>query len=64
MNKPLTVARREFTENLVKLLNESKLPAFVTADILRQCVAELDNLAKQQYETEKAEYEKSLKESK
>lgn len=64
MNKPLTVARQEFAENIVELINNTRLPAFVMMDILKSCEAELTALSQRQYEQEKAEYEKSLEESK
>ena len=60
MTKPLTVARQEFAENIVELINNSGLPAFVALEILKSCEAELNTLAQKQYEQEKAEYEKSL----
>ena len=60
MNKPLTVARQEFAENIVELINNSGLPAFVALEILKSCEVELNTLAQKQYEQEKAEYEKSL----
>ena len=60
MNKPLTVARQEFAEHIVELINNSELPAFVALEILKSCEVELSALAQRQYEQEKAEYERSL----
>lgn len=62
MNKPITVARQEFSEALVKLVNESGLPAFV----MRQALAQMDNALSQleqaQLEKDKAEWESQQKE--
>lgn len=63
MNKPLTVARQEFAENIVELINNSQLPAFALLEILKSCEAELTVLSQKQYEQDKAEYEKSLGEN-
>ena len=60
ISKPITVARQEFAENIVELINNSGLPAFVALEILKSCEVELNTLAQKQYEQEKAEYEKSL----
>lgn len=59
MNKPITVARQEFSEALVKLVNESGLPAFV----MRQALAQMDNALSQleqaQLEKDRAEWDAS-----
>ena len=61
MDKPLTVARQEFTEKIVDVINSANLPAFVVAEVLQKCVVEIENIAKQQYEMDKKQYEASLK---
>lgn len=62
MVKPITVARQEFSESLVKLVNESGLPAFV----MRQALAQMDNALSQleqaQLEKDTAEWESQQKE--
>jgi hypothetical protein len=60
MEKPLTVARQEFAENIVSVINDSGLPAFVALEILKNCEAELSVLSQKQYEADKAKYEESL----
>lgn len=59
MNKPITVARQEFSEALVQLVNNSGLPAFV----MRQALAQMDNALSQleqaQLEKDKAEWDAS-----
>ena len=57
MDKPLTVAREEFIESLVKLINESGLPMFVVESILRDITAETKAAAQKQYEADKKAYE-------
>ena len=62
MVKPITVARQEFSEALVKLVNESGLPAFV----MRQALAQMDNALSQleqaQLEKDTAEWKSQQKE--
>ena len=62
MNKPITVARQEFAEKLVNIINESNLPAFVIAESLRSAVTEVDKLAQAQYEHDKKAWEESQNE--
>lgn len=62
MNKPSTVARQEFIEKQIELINNSGLPAFVLVDIAEETLAELRRLAKDQYEKDKAAWEAFLKE--
>ena len=57
MDKPITVAREEFIEALVKLVNESGLPMFAVEDILKNVAAEVKMAAQQQYEADKKRYE-------
>ena len=60
-NKPLTVAREEFIESLVKLINGSNLPMFVVESILRDIAAETKAAAQKQYEIDKKTYEEEDK---
>lgn len=57
MDKPATLLQREFKDNLVKIINESKLPAFVLVPILEQALAEVKDIEEKQYEADKAAYE-------
>ena len=59
--KPLTVAREEFIESLVKLINGSNLPMFVVESILRDIAAETKAAAQKQYERDKKNYEEEDK---
>lgn len=60
MNKPVSVARYEFIEDLTALINGSNLPAFVVEPILKEMWLESKNATAKQYEIEKEMYEKSL----
>lgn len=57
MDKPATLLQREFKDNLVKIINESKLPAFVLVPIMEQALAEVRDIEEKQYEADKAAYE-------
>lgn len=54
--KPITVARQEFVEELVKLINSAEIPAFAIADILRSCTASVEQLAVAQYNKDREEW--------
>lgn len=64
MEKPITVAREDFVNDLVSLINNSQLPMFVVLDVLRSTTDEVREAAKRQYEVEKEKYKKSLEENK
>ena len=59
MNKPLTVARQEFADGLVALINESGLPAFIIREVIAKTDAELAKVEQTQYEQEKKAWEES-----
>ncbi len=59
MNKPLTVARQEFLEDLIVLINDSGLPAFIVRELLTRTDTELAKIEKDQYEQEKKAWEES-----
>ena len=61
MNKPLTVARQEFLEAVVMLVNKSPLPAFVLAEMLEVALKRVNLVANQEYQQDKAAWEESLK---
>ena len=49
MEKPITVARVEFAEAVVKAARDSRLPAFVLADVLKDLREQLNSEAEAQY---------------
>lgn len=64
MNKPLTVAKEELEKQLVDLINsyQYEIPAFVTRDILKRIDAALESVERQQLESDRDFYNKSLEE--
>ena len=56
MDKPITVARQEFTQDLVNLVNSSGLPAFVMRSSLAQMDQALAQLEQAQLEQDTAEW--------
>lgn len=57
MDKPIELARQEFIEKLVDVVNGSQLPAFVAADVFRNMVVQLDQAAAAQLEQARKAYE-------
>lgn len=64
MERPLSVAREDFVNALVELVNNSGLPMFVVLDVMKAATEEVKGAAARQYEQEKLEYEKSKEEKK
>lgn len=56
MDKPITVARQEFTQALVNLVNSSGLPAFVMRQSLAQMDQALAQLEQAQLEQDTAQW--------
>ena len=48
MNKPITLIRDEFINNIVNLCNDSGLPFFIVEDVLKDLIQEIHMAAKQQ----------------
>ena len=64
MEKPLSVRREDFAQSLISAVNGSGLPACMALDVLKSLTAEVEALARKQYEADKKQYEESLKEGK
>jgi len=58
--KPMSVARQEFIEQLVDNINNCGLPMFVIEPILQDLLGMVKATAQQQYESDKARYEKQI----
>ena len=56
-NKPITLAREDFIQDVVKLCNNCNLPFFVIEDVLKNITQEIHLAAKQQLEDDKRRYE-------
>lgn len=61
LNKPMSVMRQEFVEQLVSDINNCKLPLFVIEYVLQDILETVKVTAKQQCEMEKIQYEQLLK---
>lgn len=64
MNKPITVVYEELKQNMANLINNSGLQAFMIEPILQNFLNETRVAMQRQYQTDKAEYEKSLSKNK
>lgn len=60
MDKPQSVVYEELRSGIAQLINDSGLPAFMVEPIMRDFVMELRDIARNQYETEKSQYESYL----
>lgn len=60
INKPMSMAKEDFTKAIVGAINTSELPLFVIESILKELLMEVSVVAKQQAEAEKAQYEQML----
>lgn len=61
MNKPLTVVYEDLKNGLADLINNSGLPAFMIEPILQNFLNETRVSIKRQYQLDKTDYEKALK---
>lgn len=60
VNKPMSVMRQEFVEQLVDSVNNCGLPLFVVEPILQDILNAVKAAAQEQYKTEKMQYEQQL----
>ena len=58
--KPTLVAREEFTERLVELINTSGLPLAMVEPILNNACARVRATVQQQFEQDRARYEREM----
>lgn len=61
IQKPTSVLRKEFINNMVALINESGLPFFVIEPILKDLHETVSAESERLYQMEKAQYEEALK---
>lgn len=64
MDKTLSIKIRETRGGLVKVINESELPADVLQMIVKDILVEITQLADQAYQNDMQKYAQSLEESK
>lgn len=60
MNKPITIVREEFIEELTNLINNSGLPAFILEPVLRDTYNKVKAVERQQLENDKKRYQEML----
>ena len=60
IEKPLTMKRQEFTEQVVELINSYGLPAFVVIGVLEALLPTLRQLEQQQLMLDRKRYEEML----
>ena len=62
MDKPFSILYEEFRQGLTNLINNSCLPPSVIESVLRNYTSEVNGLARNQYQIDKANYERLLSE--
>ena len=60
IEKPLTMKRQEFTEQVVEMINSYGLPAFVVIGVLEALLPALKQLEQQQLMQDRKRYEEML----
>lgn len=55
-DKPLSIVRREFIEDICRLVNNAGLPGFVVVDCLERILTEARNLADAEYQRDAQMY--------
>ena len=63
MNKPIELAVHEFNQSLIKLVNESGLPAFIVAQSLQGLMYEVNKVAEDNLQKAKEQYESEVTEN-
>lgn len=61
IQKPITVAREEFKQNILNLCESSGLPFFIVEDVLKYLLEQVHLASVEQYKIDKVEYEQRLK---
>lgn len=56
-NKPITLVREDFINNIIELCNNSGLPFFAIEDVLKNLLQEIHSASLQQLEEDKKRYE-------
>lgn len=58
--KPLTIAKEDFVNNLVELINSSRLPLFIVEYILKDALNEVQAVAVRQLQIDRDKYEAEI----
>lgn len=62
IEKPASIVKKELNQNLIDVINDSKLPLFVVEYVLKDLLIQVHDLAKQQEEDDIEKYNKELEE--
>ena len=62
MEKPFSIIYDDFKREMASLIGNAGLPPSVIASVLQNYFTEVNNIAKNQYMIDKAQYEKMLSE--
>jgi len=60
LSKPITMIHADFMNELVKLVNESKLPFFIIESSLKEFIGEVHDASIKQLEVDKMKYNQQL----
>ena len=63
MNKPFSIVYEEFKQNMASLINNCGLPPSVIESLLQNYMSEITSIAKNQYNSDKMQYENFLNEN-
>lgn len=63
-HKPLTVARRDYVEDIVNITNKADLPMFVKVEVLERVLDQMRPLAENELKRDEASYRAALQEEK
>ena len=63
MTKPISVAKADFAQSLTDCINNSGLPACILVDVVQSAYQQLQIIAQNDLERDRAEYNKSQEES-
>lgn len=59
-SKPMTIIKKEFTEKIIKNINNSQLPIFVVEYILRDILNDIRVASQRQLEIDLENYKKNM----
>ena len=62
MDKPITIARREYIKNICDITNKSGLPSFVVVDVLEKILASARENAENELKRDEAMWRKFMSE--
>ena len=60
LEKPITLVREDFINNIIDTCNNSGLPFFMIEDIMKDLIQQIHAAAKQQLEEDRKKYQKEL----